>query len=38
VVPLVNSWGIFGAGLSATIASFIVLPFAYMYALKYLKN
>jgi len=38
VVPLVNSWGIFGAGLSATIASFIVLPFAYIYALKYLKN
>lgn len=38
VVPFINNWGIFGAGLSATIASITMLPFAYIYALKCLKK
>lgn len=38
IVPFVIKWGIVGAGVSSTIASVIVLPFAYYYALKYFSK
>ncbi len=38
IVPFVSNWGIFGAGLSSVIASVIMLPFAYYFALRYFRN
>lgn len=37
IVPFVNIWGIFGAGLSSVIASVTMLPVAYYFALKGFK-
>jgi len=38
IIPFVIMWGIVGAGISSVIASVIVLPVAYYFALKYFSQ
>lgn len=38
IIPFVNNFGIFGAGLSSVLASAVMLPFTYILAFRYLKS
>ena len=38
IIPFVNNFGIFGAGLSSVLASVVMLPFAYILAFKNFKG